>query len=64
VESEDVIEDNYPKFASEAVELRKDTIGAGQLMGGLIRSTESRKSKMAGFLSSLFALLSAFFLHQ
>jgi four helix bundle protein len=38
-----VLEDNYPKLASEAVELRRNAIGAGQLVGGLIRSTQSRK---------------------
>jgi four helix bundle protein len=53
-----VIEDNYPKLAAEAVELRKNAIGAGQLVGGLIRSTESRKSKLSSLLSSIFALLS------
>lgn len=53
-----VIEDNYPALAADAVELRKKAIGTGQLMGGLIRSTESRKSKILGFLSPLFALLS------
>ena len=54
-----VIEDNYPKLAAEAVELRKKAIGTGQLVGGLLRSTESRKSKMLSFLSPLFALFSA-----
>lgn len=54
-----VIEDNYPKLAVKAVELRKMAMGAGQLVGGLIRSTESRKAKLASFLSPLFALLSA-----
>ena len=53
-----VIEDNYPKWAAEAVELRKMAMGAGQLVGGLIRSTESRKSKLSSLLSSIFALLS------
>lgn len=53
-----VIEDNYPMLAARAVELRKRAIGTGQLMGGLIRSTESRKSKIGVFLSSLFHLLS------
>ena len=38
-----VIEDNYSELASGAVELRKHAIEVGQLMGGLIRSTESRK---------------------
>ena len=51
-----VIEDNYPKLAMEAVELRKKAMGTGQLVGGLIRSTESRKSKLASFLSPIFAL--------
>ena len=54
-----VIEDNYPKLAAESVELRKLAMGAGQLVGGLIRSTESRKSKLTSLLSPLFALLSA-----
>jgi four helix bundle protein len=54
-----VIEDNYPKLAAESVELRNLAMGAGQLVGGLIRSTESRKSKLTSFLSPLFALLSA-----
>jgi len=53
-----VIEDNYPTLAADAVELRKRAIGTGQLMGGLIRSTESRKSRILGFLSPLFILLS------
>ena len=51
-----VIEDNYPKLAMEAVELRKKAMGTGQLVGGIIRSTESRKSKLASFLSPIFAL--------
>lgn len=54
-----VIEDNYPRLAVESIELRKMAMEAGRLAGGLIRSTESRKSKLAGFLSPLFALLSA-----
>jgi four helix bundle protein len=54
-----VIEDNYPELAVDAVELRKKAIGTGQLVGGLLRSTESRKSKILSFLSPLFALLSA-----
>ncbi|HZM05153.1 MAG TPA: four helix bundle protein [Candidatus Saccharimonadales bacterium] len=56
-----VIEDNYPKLAVKAAELRKMAMGAGQLVGGLIRSTESRKTKLASFLSPLFALLSPLF---
>lgn len=55
-----VIEDNYPKLAAEAVEVRETAIRTGQLLGGLIRSTESRKSKIVTLLSSLFALLSPF----
>jgi len=58
-----VIEDNYPKLASEAVELRKIAMGTGQLVGGLIRSTESRKSKLASYLSPIFTLLSPLSLH-
>jgi four helix bundle protein len=54
-----VIEDNYPKLTAEAAELRSKAVGVGQLAGGLIRSTESRKSKMPGLLlSPLFHLLS------
>lgn len=53
-----VIEDNYPKLGAEAVELRNKAILTGQLVGGLIRSTESRKSKLASLISPLFALLS------
>ena len=59
-----VIEDNYPKLALKAIELRKKAMGTGQLVGGLIRSTESRKSKLAVCLSALFALLSPFSLPQ
>jgi four helix bundle protein len=54
-----VIEDNYPSLTVKAIELRKKAMGAGQLVGGLIRSTESRKSKLASFLAPLFAILSA-----
>ena len=53
-----VIEDNYPTLTADAVELRKKAIGTGQLMGGLIRSTESRKSKLGSVLSTIFSLLS------
>src|ERR1035441_3408644 len=53
-----VIEDNYPKLAAEAVDLRKEAMDTGRLVGGLIRSTESRKSKLVSFLSSISALLS------
>jgi hypothetical protein len=56
-----VIEDNYPKLAAGVVELRKKANGAGQLVGGLIRSTESRKTKLGSLLSTLFALLSPLF---
>jgi len=54
-----VVEDNYPKLAVNAGELRNRAIGTGQLVGGLIRSTESRRSKVLSFLSPLFALLSS-----
>jgi hypothetical protein len=49
-----VIEDNYPKLAMQAGEIRKMAMGTGQLVGGLIRSTESRKSKLASFLAPIF----------
>jgi four helix bundle protein len=40
-----VIEDNYPKLIAETIELRQLTMSTGQLIGGLIRSTETRKTK-------------------
>jgi hypothetical protein len=54
-----VIEDKYPKLAVDAVELRKKAIGTGQLVGGLLRSTVSRKTKLGSLLSTLFSLLFA-----
>ena len=45
----------YPKLTAEAVELRKMAMGTGQLVGGLIRSTESRKSKLTGVLAPVLA---------
>ena len=45
-------------FVSMTSKLRKKAIGTGQLVGGLIRSTESRKARVLGFLSALFSLLS------
>jgi len=54
-----VVEDNYPTLEAAAVELRKRAVGTGQLMGGLIRSTESRKTKLGSLLSTLFSLLSS-----
>jgi four helix bundle protein len=53
-----VIQDNYPTLSAEAVQMREKSVQTGKLLSGLIRSTESRKSKMAVFLSSLFSLLS------
>src|SRR5947199_4116501 len=55
-----VIEDNYPALANQAVQLRNQSVEGGRLLGGLIRSTEARKSKISGLLSSLFSLLSPF----
>ncbi|MGA3266047.1 MAG: hypothetical protein ABSE16_04410 [Verrucomicrobiota bacterium] len=49
---------NYPTLAADAVELRENAVSAGQIMAGLIRSTESRKWKLASLLSPIFALLS------
>ncbi len=59
-----VIEDSYPRLAAEAVDLRNKAVGVGQLTGGLLRSTESRKSKLATFLSPIFTLLSSHFWHS
>lgn len=52
-----MIEDNYPKLAVEAIELRIKANGTGQLVGGLIRSTESHKTKLGSLLSTLFSPL-------
>jgi hypothetical protein len=49
---------NYPTLAADAVELRENAVSAGQIMAGLIRSTESRKWKLTSLLSPIFALLS------
>ena len=53
-----VIEDNYPSIAAQAIHLRENSVRTGRLVTGLIHSTESRKSKFAGLLSSIFHLLS------
>ena len=55
-----VIEDNYPALAAEAIQMREKSVQTGRLLGGLLRSTESRKGKLLVFLSSLFGLLSPF----
>jgi len=54
-----VIEDNYPSLSAEAIELREKSVETGRLLGGLIRSTETRKqSKVSGFLSALVSMFS------
>src|ERR1035437_4472436 len=53
-----VIEDNFPQWAAESLPLREKSVQTGKLVTGLIRSTESRKSKIAMFLSPIFHLLS------
>jgi four helix bundle protein len=53
-----VIEDNYPTLAVNAVQLRENSVEVGRLVGGLIHSTESRKTKFGAFLSALCSLLS------
>jgi four helix bundle protein len=53
-----VIEDNYPTLIAASLGLRAKSAEAGKLLGGLIRSTESRKTRVGTLLSSLFALLS------
>ena len=53
-----VIEDNFPQLATDALQLREKSVRTGKLVTGLIRSTESRKSKMLTALSALFSLLS------
>ena len=55
-----VIEDNFPTLAAEALQLRERSVQTGKLVSGLIRSTESRKSKLLAALSPLFNLLFPF----
>ena len=53
-----VIEDNFPQLAADALQLREKSVRTGKLVTGLIRSTQSRKSKMLTALSAFFSLLS------
>ncbi len=50
-----VIEDNFPEVAEDALRLRSDTERLGQLISGLIRSTEARRTawRSAVFCASL-----------
>jgi len=41
-----VIEDNFPKSAPASTLLRGQVVSIGKLVSGLIRSTESRKSRI------------------
>ena len=52
-----VVEDNYPAVAAEAVRLRDDVVTVGKLVSGLIRSTETRRSKIRSVVMSIFHLL-------
>ena len=52
-----VIEDNYPALAKESIRLREKAIETGRLLSGLIRSTESRKSRLSSVLLSILHLL-------
>ena len=52
-----MIEDNFPTLAAEAIQLREKSVLTGKLLGGLIRSTESRKPKLLALLAPLFHLL-------
>ena len=55
-----VIEDNYPGLAADALRLRQLALQCGRLTGGLINSTQSRKSgvvRMFSFLLSPFSFL-------
>ena len=52
-----VVEDNYPRLSQEAIELREKAVQTGKLVTGLIRSTESRRSKATRLLSAIFHLL-------
>src|ERR1043166_330148 len=53
-----VIEDNYTNLRQEAIALREKSVQTGKLVTGLIQSTQSRKSRISGFLSSIFHILS------
>lgn len=53
-----VVEDNYPPLSAQAIRLRDGSVQTGKLVSGLIRSTQSRKSKITALLSSIFHLLS------
>ena len=53
-----VVEDNYQALSADAIRLREKSVQTGKLVTGLIRSTESRKSKIAMFLSPIFQFLS------
>src|ERR1017187_1614744 len=53
-----VIEDSFPQLAADALQLREESVRTGKLVTGLIRSTQSRRSKMLTALSALFSLLS------
>ena len=55
-----VIEDNFPECANGAVQHRSEAVVVGKLVTGLLQSTESRKTKLVGALSSVFHLLSPF----
>jgi len=52
-----VVEDNYPQLKTEALEIRQRAMDTGRLIGGLIRSTQSRKSRLMNLLSAFFTLL-------
>ncbi len=51
-----VVEDNYPILSANAAETRARSIQTGKLVSGLIRSTESRRSKLSRLLSAIFHL--------
>ena len=49
-----VVGDNYPGLSEKSAVLREQTVVAGKLLTGLMQSTESRKSRVVGFLISIF----------
>ncbi|MCX6917289.1 MAG: four helix bundle protein [Verrucomicrobia bacterium] len=53
-----VVEDNYSALSVNAIDLRDESVQTGKLVTGLIRSTESRNSKIAMLLSPIFHFLS------
>ena len=55
-----VIQDNYASLSADAVRVKEKSVETGKLVTGLVKSTESRRSKIGVFLSSILHLLNPF----